>query len=97
MHGSAVAQVTPDNDVEIFERLNASRPSLFGLGRAQRIEIAERLSRMFVAAVAGVDYRYGSVVSGHARRAFQRVADDDGISIIGDDADHVGDRFAFRG
>ena len=52
---------------------------------------------MFVAAVAGVDYRDGGVVRRHPRGAFQRVANDDGIDITADDPDCILERFPLCG
>ena len=50
--------------------------------RAQREQIAKRLGRMLVAAVAAVDHRDLRIFGGEPRRAVARMANNDDVGII---------------
>src|SRR5690348_10835115 len=92
MNGAAIFQVSPDDDVEVLDRVDRPGATFLGLGCPQRIKVAERLRGMFVTPVARVDYRNGCVVSGSSGSAFERMSHDDRIGIVADDPYHVGDR-----
>ena len=64
---------------------------------AQDVEIAQRLSGMLAAAVAGVQHRAWRVLGSDARRAVMRMAQHDQVGIAGDDADRIGQALALGG
>ena len=64
---------------------------------AQREQIAQRLRRMLMRAVAAVDDRHLRIFRGEPRRAVARMADDDDVGVVGNHADRVGETFALGG
>ncbi len=81
----AVFQVPPEGDLQSLDAV----PLL-----EERIEVAEGLGGMLVAAVAGVDDRYAGVVGDDLGGAFPRVADDDDVGVAADYPGGIGDAFA---
>src|SRR5579885_1092086 len=88
VNGAAAAQVSGDRDLQALQ--------LFVLA-LQREEIAERLCRVLVRAVAAVDDRDRRVFGGKPRRTVARMADDDDVGVVRDDADGVGETLALGG
>jgi len=83
-----VAQVAAEHDLEAFE------PALL---LPQRVEVAERLRRVLVCAVAAVDHRHGRVARRDARGAVLGVANDEDVGVAAaDDANGVRERLALR-
>ena len=85
MDGAAAAQVAGDGDLHVLQVL---------VLRPQRKQIAQGLRRVLMAAVAAVDDRNRRVFGGEPCRAVARMADDDNVGIVGDDADGVGEALA---
>ena len=72
-----------------------SRDGAFSL--PNRVKIQERLSGMFVRAVAGVDDARGKALGEKLRRAGRAVPQDDDVGVIGlEDFRGVLECFAFR-
>ena len=88
MDGAAAFEIAGDRD------LHAAEVLVLG---AQREQIAQRLRRMFVRAVAAVDDGNLRIFRRQARGAVARMADDDDVGVVGDDADRVGEAFALGG
>ena len=86
--GAAAFEVAGDRDLHIAQAF---------VLRAQREEIAQRLGRVLVAAVAAIDHRDLRIFGGQARGAVARMADDDDVGIVRNDADGVGQAFALGG
>ena len=82
---AAAFKVAGDRDLHVFEAF---------VLRSQREQVAQRLRRVLVAAVAAVDHRHRRIFGGKPRRAVARVADDNDVGVIADDADGVGEAFA---
>ena len=87
MDRAAALQIAGDHDVQILERL------LFLL---EREEIAQRLRRMFVRAVAAIDDRNAGKFGRQLRRAVARMPDDEDVGVVRYHAHRVGEAFAFR-
>ena len=85
MDGAAAFEVAGNRDLHILQALFL---------RFQREEIAQRLRRVLVAAVAAIDHRDLRIFGRQPRRAVARMADDDDIGVIRDDPDGVGQAFA---
>ena len=64
------------------------------LHRADGQQVRQRLRRVQVTAVAGVDDRNGRVLAGDARRPFLGVTHDDDVGVAGHRADGVRDTLA---
>ena len=60
-------------------------------------QIAQCLRRMFVAAVAAIDHRDRRILGSEPRGAVARMANDDDIGVVGDDANRIGEAFALGG
>src|SRR5690348_12801507 len=88
MDGAAALEVAGNGDLHIAQVL---------VLRPQREEVAQRLRRMLVAAVAAIDYRDLRIFGGEPRRTVARMADNDDISVIRDYSYRVGEAFAFCG
>src|ERR1700675_3865302 len=88
MDGAAALEIAGNRDLHVLKTL---------LLRAQREQVAQRLRRMLVAAVAAVDYGNLRIFGGQTRGAVARMADDDDVGIVGNDADGVGEAFALGG
>ena len=87
VHGAAVLQVADHGDAEVVQA---------ALGFLDGEQIQQGLGRVLVGAVAGVEHRHvAGEFSGHARRAFLRMAHHDGIHVGADHRDGVGQGFAF--
>ena len=85
MHRAAELQVAAEADGE------AAQPSLLA---ADGQQVGERLRRMAVAAVAGVDDRHGRLRGGGHRRALLRVAHRDDVGVAADRPHRVGHALA---
>ena len=85
MDGAAALEIAGNRDLHVLKTL---------LLRAQREQVAQRLCRMLVAAVAAVDHGNLRIFGCQARRAVARMADDDDVGIVGNDPDCVGEAFA---
>ena len=88
MDGAAAFEIAGNRDLHVLEALFL---------RAQREQVAQRLRRVLVAAVAAIDHRDLRIFGGEPRRAVARMADDDDVGVIGDHADGVGEAFALGG
>ncbi len=88
MNGAAAFEVAGDRDLHVLEAL---------VLRTQREQVAQRLRRVLVAAVAAIDHRDRRVFGGKPGGAVARMTDDDDIGVIADDADGVGEAFALGG
>ncbi len=88
MDGAAAFEVAGNRDLHVAQALV--------LG-AQREQIAQRLRRMFVRAVAAIDHGNLRIFRRQARGAVARMADDDDVGVVGDDPDRIGEAFALGG
>ncbi len=86
--GAAALEVAGDRDLQILQVL---------VLLLQREQIAERLRRMLVAAVAAVDHRDRRKFGGEPHRAVARMADDDHVGVVRDHPHGVGEAFALGG
>ena len=87
VNGPAVFQVSDHGDMEAVER---------ALRLLDRIEVEQRLARVLVGPVAGVDYRNLRYLARVAGRSLDRVAHDDQVAIVRYDHDRVMEGLAFR-
>ena len=88
MDGAAAFEIAGDGDLHVLEAF---------VLRAQREQVAQRLRRMLVAAVAAIDHRDLRIFGGEPCGAVARMADDDDVGVIADDADGVGEALALGG
>src|SRR6185436_14260142 len=75
---AAVLEVADEGDLEVVE---AAAPL------PDRVEVEQRLRRMLVGAVAGVDDRLLGALGREAGRALARVADEHDVAVVLDHAD----------
>ena len=85
VHGAPVAQIAADLHGQPAE------PALLA---AQGVEVGQRLRRVLMRAVAGVDDRTLGMVGGDAGCALPRVTDHDGVGVALNHPDGVGDALA---
>ncbi len=85
MHGASEGQVAAQSDGQIVDASEA---------RLQRGQIGERLRRMHVAAIAGVDDGHGGGAGRDQRSSLLGVANRDHINIIGNGLQRIGDGLA---
>ena len=64
---------------------------------AQRVQIAQSLGWMLVAAIASVDHRHVGMFRHRLHRAIPIVAHDEYIGVARNNLGGIGDRFAFGG
>ena len=81
-------EVAGDRDLQVLEAL---------VLLLEGEQVAQRLGRMLVAAVAAIDHRDRRVFGGEPRRAVARMADHDDVGVVGDHAHRVGEAFALGG
>ena len=86
MDGAAAFEIAGNRDLHVLEAL---------VLRLQREQVAQRLRRVLVAAVAAVDDGNLRIFGRQPRRAVARMADDDDVGVVGNDPDRVGEAFAF--
>ncbi len=87
MHRPAVFQVADHHDIDIFERT---------LRFLDRIKVEQRLTRMLVGPVSGIDHRHARNLAGIAGRTFDRMTHHDHIAVVRDRHDRIVESFAFR-
>ena len=82
-------QFTPDYNSNIIKQI----PVLI----ADRQKVSQRLGRMLVSAVSGIDHRDRRMLAGYHRRALFRVSHGADIRIAGNGADRIGNAFSLCG
>ena len=87
MHRPAVFQVADHHDIDIFERT---------LRFLDRIKVEQRLTRMLVGPVSGIDHRHARNLAGITGRTFDRMTHHDHIAVVRDRHDRIVESFAFR-
>src|SRR4030042_2254577 len=86
MYCSPVFQVPPQGNPESLNGLSFFPGS---------VEVAQGVSGMFMAAVAGIYHGDASVVGNHSGSSFPGMPDNDYIGIAPDHLRHIGNAFAF--
>ena len=87
MDGAAALQVPQHRNGESLEH---------ALFVANREEIAQRLSGMFVCSIAGINYRHARILRRYLRSAFARVPNDQEVCVGRSHSHRIGEAFAFR-
>ena len=88
MDRPAVLKIAADHHGQAFE---------IALFLAQSVKIAQRLGRMLMAAVAGIDHRHIGMLGHRLHRTVPIVAHDQDIGVARHDFGRVGDGLAFGG
>ena len=88
MDGARSLEIAGDRDLQVLEAL---------VLLLEREQVAQRLGRMLVAAVAAVDHRDRRIFGGEPRRAVARMADHHDVGVVGDHPHRVGEALALGG
>ena len=88
MNGAAALEVAGNRDLHVLEAL---------VLRAQREQVAQRLRRMLMAAVAAIDHRNLRIFGRKPGGAIARMTDDDDVGVVAGHPDGVGEAFALGG